>query len=192
MKEIPILFSGEMVRAILDGRKTQTRRVIKLSNRSRHDEPPIYDSAIGWRFKGGPNLQCPYGHPGDRLWVRETWGVLHQGSFGRIKDAYVYRATDDGAVERRYRDFKWRPSIHMPRGISRITLEITGVRVQRVQEISVEDCIAEGLVTYAREHDAKCDLQDQFIALWDSINSARGFGWEENPWVWVIEFKRIT
>jgi hypothetical protein len=167
MKERPILFSGAMVRAILDGRKSQTRMNFH---------------------------RCPYGAVGDRLWVRETWAASLD-SDGDMCKPFLYRATYDEAV---YGQLKasfsdrateiwdvvgntgWRPSIHMPRWASRLTLEVTGVRVERVQDISEADAKAEGVKSAA-----------EFCALWDEINGARGYGWDANPWVWVVEFKRV-
>lgn len=192
MKERPILFSGPMVRAILDGRKTQTRRVVKPQ---RHAEQ--------WPECG---CICPYGAPGDRLWVRETWGtlacydcyppkVLSLHSFDRGWSESFLATACDGAVK------KWRPSIHMPRWASRITLEVTGVRVERLQEISEGDAKAEGALWRAGDGCAwgwRHDLQNEFVhetakesfaELWDIINGAGS--WEANPWVWVVEFKRL-
>jgi hypothetical protein len=165
MSEKPILFSGEMVRTILDGNKTQTRRVVK--SKPRHNQ----------------EMACPYGRNGDRLWVRETFGMLdcHHGQT-------VYRA--DG--KDRFTDILWRPSIFMPRWASRITLEITCVRVQPLQDISEFDCIAEGVSPCG--HDGFCTDQHtcSYKKLWNSINAKRGFAWEKNPWVWVIEFRTIA
>lgn len=164
MKERPILFSAPMVQAILAGSKTQTRRVVKSP---------------------GMESPCPYGEIGDFLWVRETWGVRD----GMI----VYRANDEDMPLDKGE--KWKPSIHMWRNASRITLEITNVRIERLQEISESDARAEGVSKYEGE----CPLRNkrlnkyqlQFAALWDSINAKRGLGWDVNPFVWVIEFKRI-
>ena len=220
MKERPIIFNAEMVRAILDGRKTQTRRVMKpqppgettsiypIKNTAYFDcfgAMPLNTS----EFKGDHNFlattRCPYGVPGDRLWVRETWGINH--GYRPFLDSVVYR-TDGAGLE----DFegiknRWRPSIHMPRKHSRINLLITGVRVERVQEISEEDARAEGCVESVSddfcschleasmlEPDHECDyrtVRRSFAILWDSINEKRGFGWDENPWVWVVEFEAV-
>ena len=181
MKERPIIFSGEMVRAILDGRKTQTRRVIK----PQPDHIHTFQKGILLPQIGDKEIRCPYGQPGDRLWVRETWAKNNP-----VLDAKVcYRADlmspDLGKP--------WKPSIYMPRWASRITLEIVNVRVERVQEITEADVIAEGIgaFTLARGvlSDAPPDPRWKFIELWNSINANRGYGWEINPWVWVIEFK---
>lgn len=187
--ERPILFSGPMVRAILSGKKTQTRRVDRGA------------------------LACPCGVPGDRLWVRENWasgyamgcsgtlfaadGSFVQGKRGHEKGPH-YNADDlpPGML--------WRPSIHMPRWASRITLEITLVRVERLQSISDDDACAEGTPcefcgrTYdgLSEEDCACfhskAARSSFSVLWDSINGKRpGCSWADNPWVWVISFERI-
>lgn len=162
MKERPILFSGAMVRAILDGSKTQTRRVCKLDVRGGMPQPEL-DSLLRC---------CPYGQPGDRLWVRETWAKTYVRQAGA--EWFVY-ATGDNRTDY---GGPWKPSIHMPRAASRITLEITGVRVERLGEISESDARAEGVQSVA-----------EFKELWASIN---GLGsWEANPWVWVVEFRRI-
>lgn len=174
MKERPILFSGPMVRAILAGKKTQTRRVVKDL---RWYEPPVKVAHIGNKV-GTPEALCPYGQPGDRLWVKETWSTTEQAG-DHVADAHVvYRATDpdwetmDG--------WKWRPSIYMPRWASRITLEIVSVRIERLKEISESDSIAEGCPSGC------------FSELWQSINGdTPGKRWADNPWVWVIEFRRI-
>lgn len=173
MKERPILFSGEMVRAILDGRKTQTRRVIKPQG-----EPyTIEDVDV---------LKCPYGIPGDRLWVRETFADLRGMGFGH---KWAYRAdTPEGSESDRIRigyGVRWKPSIHMPRWASRITLEITDIRVERVQDITYIDAKAEG-VEYEKGY---TDPREAFATLWNSINAKRDYGWAMNPWVWIIEFK---
>jgi hypothetical protein len=192
MKERPILFSAEMVRAILDGRKTQTRRVAKLNASGRVKLP---GSPSNWHCEDPDAvLACPYGQPGDRLWVRETFRVIDGQTQPRI--AIDYRA-DPEDKWCRIGDFlcdgkKWTPSIYMPRLASRILLEITNVRVERVQEISDKDCLAEGIADLAIP--LRPDLtmyRSSYADLWDSINAKRGFGWDANPWVWVIEFRRI-
>ena len=206
MKERPIIFSGPMVRAILDGRKTQTRRVFRLP------EDAKIDTATGTYtcFNTGAKkwkLKCPYGQAGDRLWVRETWAtsvgvddqkpsVLDTPGKGYgwpvwfASDGSVWwrgaKAGGPGFVDRG----RWRPSIHMPRWASRITLEVTGVRVERLQDISEEDCIAEG-VTLRGTSRYEGQSRDAYADLWDSLNTKRGFGWDTNPWVWAIEFKRV-
>lgn len=177
MKERPIIFSAPMVRAILSGAKTQTRRVVK----------PIHMATVG--AEQFPILAiCPYGRPGDRLWVRETWkhiegGAIYDASGGTI-DAFdpetIYRA------DRPNRYGPWMSPIHMPRWASRITLEITDVRVERLQDISEDDAYAEGVKH--SEHGG-ITARDGFQRLWESINGAGS--WDTNPWVWVIEFKKL-
>jgi len=175
MKERPILFSAPMVRAILDGSKTQTRRIVKSQS----------------------NICCPFGKPGDRLWVRETFqGPLFDSDNSKC---CVYRA--DGGEAPEYVDADdnlrqgWKPSIFMPRWASRITLEITGVRVERLQDISASDCYAEGcfrpdqLKSLGSEVTTRDNARGAYRKLWESINGADS--WDANPWVWVVEFKAI-
>lgn len=160
MKERPILFSAEMVRAILDGRKTQTRRVIKPQPINALDRPPPCD--------------CPYGKIGDRLWVRETQAKFHPA---------VYMAD---VAEDFYPSYLWTPSIHMPRVASRITLEITAARVERLQDISEADAMAEG-VSWKHNPALPTTPVNAFAALWTSV----GGDWDANPWVWCIDFQRV-
>jgi len=189
MKERPILFSGEMVRAILDGRKTMTRRVAtKIKAPKAWTMPNGIDSFwnVNPCWRETPGELCPYGKPGDRLWVREAFAVGLSNQEG-----IAYRATskwydfEDGTPEN-FKEIKWKPSIFMPRWASRITLEITNVRVERLQDISNKDIESEGACGMA------CVTHRlTFKQLWDSINSKRGYSWESNPWVWVVEFERI-
>jgi hypothetical protein len=218
MKERPILFSSPMVRAINEGRKTQTRRVMK---------PQITEETCFAGFEGMGYLPvrrdetpilCPYGVPGDRLWARETWYCDHcfgpcyanppigspeewRGEVSALSphgDLMYYRADGeiDDLMPERDGPVTWRPSIFMPRWASRILLEVTDVRVQRVQEISGDDVLAEGCrlawgnrqTLGTDEERARKDLYSQ---LWDSINAKRGLGWDVNPWVWAITFRRI-
>jgi hypothetical protein len=173
MKERPILFSGPMVRAILDGRKTQTRRIIKpqpgLNNRITKagrtiniTDPKVCDL-------------CPYGKPGDRLWVQESW--YESPMTGECK----YKA--DGEIV----GWRPRPSIHMPRLASRITLEVTGIRCERLQDISVDDCIAEGMDPHPKAH---IGPYQEYHNLWESIHGEGSC--DANPYVFVVEFKRVT
>ena len=182
MVERQILFSGPMVRAILAGQKTQTRRVARLTdaghvkeprgNRRWHTEDP--DAAMA----------CPYGQPGDRLWVREAW-QSHVGPYGE-SIVYAHKATDDDCLG------PWRPSIFMPRAFSRMTLEIVSVRFEQLLEITEEDAKSEGVTpSDAALKVAHRPYTESFIELWDSINAKRGIGWDSNPWVWVIEFRRV-
>ena len=172
MKERPILFSGPMVRAILDGRKTQTRRPIKLQPFVA--TPSMFDIS-----------KCPLGQPGDRLWVRETWrtGPLFGIPRGQKRQIPIYRADREiniypAGVEI---NFSWRPSIHMPRWASRITLEIARVWVERVQDITEEGAIREGMVRVDR-----CSPFQMFRDTWQSIYGT----WDANPFVWAVEFRR--
>jgi len=192
MKEYPILFSGEMVRSILAGKKTQTRRVIK-SEWSRCldlEEPDDVTKAIN---------QCPYGQPGDRLWVRETAKLRTiTATSWKVSSFDLYYKADDGLVifnnrAGRYAPYKrigFTPSIHMPRWASRINLEIVNIRVERVQDINLNDMVAEGIQDLREEMSGVPCVINRFQKLWNSINAKRGYSWEVNPWVWVIEFKR--
>ena len=205
MAEKPILFSGPMVRAILAGRKTQTRRVVKgLGKRwplvnlrlvgggqdtdysGRFDDPYSW----GWPYAEdgvhaplGSWLEwCPYGKPGDSLWVREAWARTTVCGQPWI----VYRTADTRT------DYggPWKPGIHMPRHACRLELEVTAVRVQRLQAISEDDAAAEGVEPLLVPPDGgSAPYAEGYRVLWDSLNDARGFGWIENPWVWVVEFK---
>lgn len=204
MKERPILFSGEMVKAILAGTKTLTRRIMKWSEA---DKPIVHflapdgarvsqdtPGATPWPFaeRDGSDwpLRCPYGAPGDRLWVRETFARDVPGCEGGIS----YRADhNDPRGDGPANPMRWTPAIYMPRALSRIDLEITAVRVERLQDISEKDVIAEG-VGCARIQDGgktgQGPLIDGFANLWDTINGERA-SWESNPWVWVVGFKRV-
>lgn len=235
MKERPILFSGPMVRALLDGSKTQTRRIAKLPHNNPLGtwEPTTFGGPDGgrtaggetlplqggiWHTRTGDSLMCPHGQPGDRLWVRETFclesnsmtdddgGPPHNDGrpvkrFGD-EDCYWsqphYKASDP-EPELWYEDMdgpgcRWTPSIHMPRWVSRITLEVTGVRVERLQDISVADAIAEGIEVEPRPGEPRGMLHGHPVPLyqwlWNTLNADRGYGWDINPWVWVVEFKR--
>lgn len=202
MKERGMIFNGEMVRAILDGRKTQTRRPVKF---------PVHDKNLGCELAGnelagelsaGNYLNSAFGKPGDRIWVRETFqGPLFDYD---LMDSYckdptpfekpefcVYKA--DGVPAPEFYDADdelhccWRPSIHMPRWASRILLEITNVRVERLKSISDGDALREGC-SAADMKSGDC-VADVFARLWASIYGSDS--WNANPWVWVIEFKRV-
>lgn len=205
MKYRPILFSGPMVRALLDGRKTQTRRVVKPQPRRVDGGVPFGDApASAHAEPGSMMMRCPYGKRGDRLWVREAWaesdmadgtpviayragGCIAIGKNDPHGPDYLIRAytfNEDVHAE------AWRPSIHMPRSASRITLEVTGVRVERLQDISEADAIAEGiqeLIDAGVDHDGT--PRDTFRKLWESINGPGS--WESDTWVWVVEFRRV-
>lgn len=200
MKERPIIFSGEMVRAILNGRKTQTRRVVKDQFRkiphgvvSRRSDDWVHTYSTEFRLYLDV-IKCPYGVPGDRLWVRET----HiQYADGRCIYKADHNDLDAAGLGGMYGG--WRPSIHMPRSASRLLLEVTDVRVERVQDISEEDAKTEGVASVGacfRNYSAP-DMpfefaRTSFFTLWDSINAERGYGWDANPWVWVVEFKVVS
>jgi hypothetical protein len=239
VKERPILFSGPMVRALLDDSKTQTRRVVRkqFGPDAIPAEVPA-TSPEGWQVSGHSGrwwddvggcdadaVNCPFGVPGDRLWVRETWAIECLGRIGTSKGydcsyELEYRAdgatrefdcppgTDDSAYLRAYDRMRgdWWPSIHMPRWASRITLEVTGVRVERLQDISETDSAAEGVESLRNEGEywkhylestASCDAliclsaRESFRTLWDSLASP-GADWQASPWVWVVEFKRAA
>ncbi len=197
MKERPILFSGPMVRAILVGNKTQTRRVIKPQpvrftnpNWPTHgwrEVPHMGGWEVTWHQDSLTPTQaigeyCPYGKPGDHLWVRETWTALHPGTDDAMREVNpqppicsLAYAADERSI-----NGNCRPSIFMTRQHSRITLEVIAIRVQRLQELSQADSRAEGF-----------DSLDGFALLWDRINEKRGYGWHANPWVWAVEFRAV-
>ncbi len=220
VKERPILFSGEMVRAILDGRKTQTRRIInKLSGKGKITEFQESDTA-GYDFcfrdkrllwndvsKEWTLVHCPYGKIGDQLWVRETWQIcenklLIKNEPSKIWEpnpelSIVYRATlpETNPEHPEWGHSRWKSSMFMPRHASRIQLEITNIRVERVQDITIGNVYAEGVCPPGE--DLSSSVRSiigikNFHDLWDSINAKRGYSWESNPWVWVIEFRRIN
>lgn len=234
MTERPILFSGAMVRALLSGTKTQTRRVIGARDTDALDAAFFCEAFAQLnsdpaRFLG---LRCPYGAPGDRLWVRETWKVSSESNHYPTDEKRLYVEYRAGAVAgtgqqqskfsiQRDGELAWaawgkgkvsscRPSIHMPRWASRLTLEVTGVRVERLQDITEEDARAEGArrfddlpSTHPYGQDARWSCVEPksteeclgsarmaFANLWNSINGADS--WAANPWVWRIEFRRVT
>jgi hypothetical protein len=226
------MFSGPMVQAILEGHKTQTRRVVKpqpqesYSQGYTNGEPdPAKRFSYGWSWQKdwwcshvdvrSPNMLelCPYGKAGDPLWVRETWRLAcvnaellaarfwtvqfsdfavlphpqpAQKLFEPIAARDTFRTSQTGI------EFgKWKPSIYMPRWASRITLEIVNVRVERVQDISTDDALHEG-TQMAHVNGSPIGWVRSYKLLWNSINASRGYGWDVNPWVWVIEFKQVT
>lgn len=243
VKERPILFSAPMVRAILEGRKSQTRRLVKPQPDWECPSEMCRTTPEGWQELGhsgrwscdhdtGRTIRaCPYGQPGDRLWVRETWGsvLIKPVSSERAwwpnampdgaripwpgippdrpqlrpsatsADAVIFRA--DGEMPYDFPQ-QWRPSIHMPRWASRITLEVTDVRVERLQDISPKDVLSEGTVDRPHEVDGlgRCpvsavdgcvypDLRSLWCSAWASIHGLES--WSANPWVWAISFKRV-
>ncbi|MEF3027238.1 hypothetical protein V4B64_20370 [Klebsiella pneumoniae] len=247
MKERGMIFNGEMTRAILDGRKTQTRRVMKvqpesnqlgllfITDSTKHSDIGKYhwaeSNATGNHVRS-KLFSCPFGAVGERIWVRETWATLgnEDGCYVDWEDnlckgdersaARIYRASceqrpgdyglwsipDDAYWKPHTKEHKfggaWRPSIHMPRWASRILLEITDVRVERLNAISEEDAEAEGIDMEALYDSQDCydcianhnmtgrpTVTGAFKYLWESIYGEEG--WKSNPWVWVIEFKRV-
>lgn len=215
VRERPILFGGRMVRAILEGWKTQTRRVVVAPRWAKaaavECDHAVSPGETAWPWcnrrdgMGWWKMECPYGQPGDRLWVREAWACWGFWLQHQARAGVMYRADADEHEDAEVRDtHRWRPSIHMPRWASRITLEVTGVRVERVQDISDADAIAEGVVK-VREgcYVVRGTAQDRaglghsepataFACAWNEINEARGYGWAENPWVWVVEFRVLN
>ena len=253
VKERPILFSAPMVRAILEGRKSMTRRVVKQQPgpttvsytelspghfkpiRSMRDfvgdigsEDHIRACDEFWADEKNETLICPYGQLRDGLWVREAWRVgawaeeegkiavdykvdgfcrrewlivPDENVFARLWEQSTLEAQEALGVQERYSwapgdsPCRWRSSRFMPRWASRITLEITSLRVERVQDISAHDAILEGVSIEGSGMIDACDIASQarnrYRELWDSLNAKRGYSWDSNPWVWVIEFKRI-
>lgn len=247
MKERPILFSTSMVQAIIDGRKTQTRRIIKgfpleaihfsvgsdQDSEIMHSELPITDdlfyewvngelrfSSSDYPEEGYVSVSCPFGQVGDRLWVRETWQIIGDpATLPCQSHNLIYKADYPNCVDKRYdtipdiSEVKFKPSIHMPRWASRIQLEITNIRIERLSDISEQDAIAEGVEPvivpdnvpvgngWAKENrnmwkgyknNARAyrdTAKDSFNSLWESINGDGS--WAVNPWVWIVEFKVI-
>jgi hypothetical protein len=241
MKERPILFSGPMACAILEGRKSQTRRAIDpqpdipnwmnwIEMEPKNGLARFRKVAPDWPDDSRDDIYCRYGQTGDRLWVRETWRLSPDACEGWPTDAkpcpgFIDYRSDNSSLERFAPDFAaierlttgrdpdwdwdnppyaWKSPIHMPRWASRITLEITGIRVERLQNISATDAIAEGIdCPWTPGHPADLDLWRRYPSwvpqaimkyqnLWDSINADHGHSWKSNPWVWVIEFRRIS
>ena len=187
-KERPILFSTPIVEAILDGRKTQTRRT---------------RGATFQNFEEFARIKCPYGKPGDRLWVRETWQITNFLHPSDENYGYIYKASENGKDwQENTEEWKWKPSIHMPKAAARIWLEITETRLERLQDISEEDAIAEGIEPVAdgyKNYMPKLFSASQFCwptayhsfqSLWESINGSES--WDLNPWLWVIKFKVLS
>jgi hypothetical protein len=209
MKERPILFSTEMVRATLEDSKTQTRRTRGLNKINQHPDewyycghysrqpadsnfkikPPYY--LFGRNSSEFIPVKCPYGQIGDQLWVRETFHITNGAEIWE-NGTILYKADWGIHIGGVYVDLaKWKPSIFMPRHASRITLEITDIWVERVQDITWEDAVDEGISTVDLDIPPQCSTI-LFHDLWNSINEKRGYSWESNPYVWVIEFKRMS
>lgn len=233
-RHLPILFSADMVRAILQSRKTQTRRLIKYGDIKINPEwfASIYPDGggnwVAWShdmpgtaeftkkaYPNGEGFICPYGHPGDRLWVRETY--QHAACFESNLEEYAYAADYSDLNEvRKLANVKWRPSIHMPRAASRITLDVRSIQPQRLHDISPADAIAEGIDSFRpvpgdgppetlyRDYLADEKFKtgqpvrkypftspiESYRTLWQKINGPQS--WGLNPWVWVIQFRRLN
>jgi len=198
MTEKPIIFNAEMVRAILDGRKSQTRRVIKnmpeQPNKTWYFDAyrPDGNKGVNWNWwePSGrmllPQIKCPYGKKGDRLYVKETWG-----EDPAYCDGVQYKADWTEEYHKHARDhstWKWKSPRYMPRTKSRINLEIIDIRVEKIQDITVNDAGEEG-ISDERFADWIGNYKLAYKDLWDSVNKKRGYGWDTNPWAWVMEFK---
>ncbi len=215
MTEYPIIFNSDMVKAILEGRKTQTRRPI--------NPQPDEGTLVGFSFFSGNDaieirdytkgtsmiIKCPFGKVGNRLWVKETWNITQFDNHGKLEFPNIYYRADSSTQlfvsdvvwkYNRPNNGKWRPSIHMPRWASRITLKITGVNVQRIQEITHKECELEGANDekwQSWSEDAWNaglppgshieNIKEHFENIWNSIYG----NWDSNPWVWVINFEKI-
>lgn len=192
MKERPILFTPENAQRCHDGTKTQTRRIVNPQPNVVHGWNGRYLETNQIFRNGQPGLLCPYGVVGDRLWCREAFSETREGSF-------IYKGWPmfDGMEKQ---DWKWTPAIHMPRSACRTVLELTGVRVERLHSISEEDAMAEGVEWQEKgldigqwTHDGQSWFDyaiDCYRHLYESINGPGS--WDANPWVWVLEFKRVT
>lgn len=237
VKERPIIFSGEMVKAILDGKKTMTRRVIKSdigaydhghiikqsSDKSREGSACFFNKPVGCMVTSSKLVKCPYGKIGDRLWVREKFNLFtfsedmesayplknlctadeweDEDAWGRIQKDIIYAESEK--AREFFKNDKFRSPLFMPRWVSRILLEITDIRVERLNDISEADAVKEGLrilpasgryvVNPGDQHfgGASHDAVEVFSWLWDSLNTKKGYPWSSNPWVWVVEFKVI-
>lgn len=193
----PIIFSTPMVQAILDGKKTQTRRVIKIDDAPENWNISIAGTSI---VRTEPyDVKLPRYAAGDILWVRETWAKSYRENYYRADAPLNCNGSEcvsggcDIAVycERTGGFMKWRPSIHMPKEAARIFLRVTDVRVERLQDITEEDAIAEGMSKTLVDGVIFISAKGNFHVFWDSLNIKRGYGWDTNPWVWVIEFERV-
>jgi len=207
MRERGIIFNAEMVRAVLEGRKTQTRRIMKVQpvspelelSRIIESTRRTEDGKFFWREPGSfvnnrrsVLFSCPFGEVGDRLWVRETWAEAG----GSAPELQLYRANYPTHVPSKYENvppaesIRWRPSIHMPRWASRIKLEITGVRVERLTALSDDDARNEGCPAQL-PHNPEDEHQARtwFRGLWSEMYGEES--WQANPWVWVIEFRKL-
>lgn len=200
MKERPILFNADMVNAILDGRKTQTRRIVKPTKDRNGSGCQLAPCEIAGEVNGGDYALCPYGQPGDRLWVRENFLYLMHGDVTAGDIKYCASIDSRSAAGSKNPGYWWRkrPSIHMPRWASRITLEIVSVRVERLKQISERDALQEGIGLVLADNWPDPKAMSEAVAksrragfklLWESINGSDS--WDTNPWVWVVEFRRV-
>ena len=217
VKERPIIFSGEMVKAILDRKKTMTRRVVKSNfinhykhahiirqstDKKREGKAYFYDTPVGSMVLSSQLVNNPYGKVGDRLWVRETWQEIGPDCLLTYKatypsDLYAKRPELENVpplAGLKERGYLWKSPMFMPRWASRILLEITDIRVERLQDISCEDAVKEGFsdkkpsgMQPAMMPNPKADFRN----YWDSLNTEKGYQWSSNPWVWVVEFKVV-
>jgi hypothetical protein len=209
MSEHPIIFSGPMIKAILAGAKTQTRRVIKPQPQWRYpgnNSRGVVFSTVRGRLYGTAGFglaqetwcipECPYGVPGDLLWVRETWSIdpndcMPDTDLEWTRWHIGYRADDPDAKPTHW---GWHPSIYMPRWASRLTLRIESVRVERLQDITEADAQAEGTVIPSGYSGCSMHPYNEYTCvyreLWDKLNAKRGYAWTTNPWVWVIGFAK--
>lgn len=229
--ERPILFTTKMVKALLNTKpnvwppepidptkpyKWQTRRVIKPQPPNTHDYNRVEKVGPWYHIEADSDIaghkdpvmftvKCPYGQPGDILWVRETWyyeNHMYDPNEGAALHRYVYRADyPDYPVSIGVGEHGWRPSIHMPREAARLYLQVKNIRVERLQELAEEDARAEGVNERETRLITNCTVRavspyvcysNAFANLWDKINAKRGYGWETNPWPWVIEFQRVS
>lgn len=194
MKERPMLFSAPMVRAILKGQKTQTRRAMKPKN-GQYIPPSKSADGPGWEQM---LRSCPYGQPGDRIYVREAFNHFERNENFKEGCECFYRADGECVALQ-----PWRPAIHMPKWAARITMEVTSVRVERLNDISEADCWAEGIEEVMHDFDdaSQCDMAKRlccstedakplYAQLWEQINGPGS--WDTNPWVWAVSFKRVT
>lgn len=208
MKEIPILFSTPMVQAILAGRKSITRRMQGLEKINEKPDNYAYNYAYKGIHPENPSvhifgrlflgvwvetiyIKCPYGQPGDVLWVRETFMRMPREGFFNYKAHHpIFKYADDKIQLLKEFGLKWKPSIHMPKEAARIWLKVVNVRVERLHEITEQDAIAEGVETLGLYPGYSVSSRGKFEGLWNHINGAES--WDSNPWVWVVEFEVLS
>ena len=202
-KERPIVFSGESVRAIIAGRKTQTRRVVTVksdypiiaahehfepfTDSPKNDQSWTFDLQCEDRIFAKQGVRCPLGLIGDRLWVRENWAGIKTATHKGVWYQVDGKPTDPAPVG----GGKWKASRYMPRWASRLMLEVVSVRVERLHEMSHHDAHCEGVIMESDDPLKQCGYKAGFKQSWDKLNKRRGFPWSSNPFVWVVEFKRL-